>query len=295
VIVGAPILILYAQGYRLADIGDAFTFRETGGVYVAAGLSGVSVSVDDEARDQTSFLSHGVLIQNLTEGEYLISTTRPGYFNLGKALPVYPSIVTEWRPLLLPDPVPLREIPEFVATAATSSSVKVIPFVKNPERTSVLALFAPATSTPKAGATSTLVAANPNLVELLVEADLPSLVSEPTLRRSNDLIVWIDNLGAVRLVWLGSIDSTPQYLCSPTGCKEGDMIRLPLGVNWLDFLPGRTDALIAITPTGAYAVEIDGRGGRAILPILEQPGVEARVFGGSLYLKLGQKVWEVEI
>lgn len=289
VVVGAPVLIIYAEGYRPSSLWS-FSFRETGGVYVAAGLSGVAVSVDGEAKDQTTFLSRGVLVQNLVEGDYRVSAAKEGYRPAEKTLPVYPSIVTEWRPLLLPEPLPLRAVPELLlAVSPAGSAAKPSPAQKNPERAALLALFAPATSTKAKSATSTLVLADPDFAAALELAKLGDVARNATLRRAGSLAAWVDQ-GAVRFAWLGEADAAPQYLCSTQGCRLRQAVRLSDAARAIEIFPGRSDALVVTTDAGVYAVELDGRGGRAILPLLKGAGIEVRVSGGSLVFKQGKAI-----
>lgn len=286
VVVGAPLLIAYALGYRVIDLA-ALEFLETGGVYVAADRAGVTVSVDGEPRDTTSFLSHGVLVQNLLSGEYAVAVSREGFVTREKLLPVYPSLVTEWRPLLVPDPVPLRLLPEYLPATATSTATagRPVALARNPERTSAALLFAPATTTSRA-ASAELAELN----DFLAELDRPALATGTALRRAGNLTAWIER-GVIRIAWLGDQDAVPQYFCAPSGCRLEMVVSVQGGARGFDFYPGRDDAFVVTKQGGVVAVEADGRGDeggvRAEMPIAGQ-GYEARVSNDRIYVRSPQ-------
>jgi hypothetical protein len=285
----APILIGYAQGYRLSDLGDALRLIRTGGIYVAIGESGATVSIDGEPREVTTFISRNAFVQDLFAGDYRVEVSKPGHQTWAKNLEVYPELVTEWRPVLVPDPVPLAEV------ASTTRAATSTPPAKNPRFAEVVALFAPATST-KSGvraATST-DPARLGLVETLAEAGRRDLEKETTLKVAGSFGAWT-RAGVLRFVWLGEDDATPSFLCSPDGCLAEALVSLPNPVTWFDFLPGRDDVFVVVTQTGAWVVEADGRGGRNVALLKSGAGIEARVSGAAVVLRQGGRYWEVEI
>lgn len=281
----APILIGYAQGYRLSDLGDALRLIRTGGIYVAVGESGATVSIDGEPREATTFISRNVFIQNLFAGDYRVEVAKTGHKTWAKDLEVYPELVTEWRPALVPDPAPLAEV------ASTTRAATSTPPVKNPRFAEVAALFAPATSTKLATSTDP---ARLSLVAALAEAGRRDLEKEATLKVSGSLGAWLRG-GVLRFAWLGEEDATPSFLCSPDGCLDEALVSLPNPVTWFDFLPGRGDIFVVVTQTGAWVVEADGRGGRNVALIKAGSGIEARVSGSAVVLRQGGRYWEVEI
>jgi hypothetical protein len=286
----APILIGYARGYRFSDLGDALRLIRTGGVYVAAGESGVTVSVDGEPRETTSFISRNALVQNLFAGGYHVEVSKPGHQTWAKDLQVYPELVTEWHPALVPEPVPLVEIfATSVAATSTSATGTKPASVPNPRRAEIAALFAPATSS---RATS-----SPERVETiaaLAAAGRRDLEKETTLKISGETGAWVRE-GVLRFAWLGEPEETPHYLCSPEGCADESLVSLPNPVLWFDFALGRDDIFLVVTKTGAWLVEADGRGGRNVSLLKTGAGLEARVAAGAIFLRQGGRYWEVEI
>jgi hypothetical protein len=291
-----PILIGYAQGYRLSDLGDAFKLIRTGGIYVAAGESGVTVSIDDEPRETTSFISRNALVQNLFAGGYRVSVSKPGFQTWTKELQVYPELVTEWHPALVADPVApeeiLKTLPVPTTTAATATAATK-PAV-NPRYAEAVAVFSPATSTKAASRATTTDPVRLAVIEQLASAGRRDLEKEPTLRIAGDIGAWTRG-GVLRFAWLGDADSTPHYLCSPEGCIDESVVSLPNPVIWFDFALGRDDLYVVVTQTGVWLVEADGRGGRNVALIKAGQGFEARVFGDVVFLRQGSRYWEVEI
>lgn len=291
-----PILIGYAQGYRLSDLGDAFRLIRTGGIYVGVGESGVTVAVDEDDRETTTFISRNALVQNLFAGSYRVTVSKPGYQTWEKELQVYPEIVTEWRPALVPDPVPLVEILKIVPVATTTSATgtPAAKPVENPRYAAAAARFAPATSTKVAGKATTTDPARLEVVALLAEAGRRDLEKEPTLKISGDVGAWLQ-AGSLRFAWLGDADATPHYLCSPDGCLDEGLITLPAPVLSFDFALGRHDLFAVATETGVWLVEADGRGGRNVNLIKAGEGLASRVAGDSIFVRQGARYWEVEL
>lgn len=315
-----PVLIGYAQGYRFSDLGDVLRLIKTGGVYVSLGESGVTVSVDGEERETTSFISRNALVQNLFAGSYRVEVSKPGYQTWAKDLQVYPELVTEWRPALVPDPVPLVEVtktlPVATSTLSTNSgqvratgTAPAKPAV-NPAYAPAVALFSPATSTGSAQATTkpagkaTTTPERLAIISALAEAGRRDLEKEPTLKISGDIGAWVRG-GSLRFAWLGDADATPYYLCSPEGddpeaatsesCVDESIVSLPNPVLSFDFAPGRDDLFVVVTQTGAWLIEADGRGGRNVSLLKSGEGIEVRVSGGSVFMRQAGRYWEVDL
>lgn len=289
--VTAPVLIGYAQGYRLSDIGDALRLIRTGGIYVAPGASGVVVSVDGEERDTTSFISRSSLVQNLFAGSYRVSVAKPGYQIWEKELQVYPELVTEWRPTLVPNPVPLAEIDEFLSTPTSTSATATSPTkpVLNSRYIEVAALFAPTTTVATTSSPERLA-----LVELLARAGRRDLEKEETLKIQKSSGAWL-KAGVLRFAWLGAVDATPYYLCSPEGCVDEALLSMPNPILWFDFAPTPADVFVVATKGGVWLVEADGRGGRNVTLVKSGADLEARVSGSSIFLRQGGRYWEVTV
>src|SRR3989344_4792190 len=122
-IICVPFFILYAKGYRL-DINKAFQISETGGLYISADQSGVSIYVNGEAVRKTSIIQKGIFVQSLEPGNYQVSALKNGFQTWNKTLKVFPEIVTEARSFSLKTEPVLTEILRNLSPdgSATSSS-----------------------------------------------------------------------------------------------------------------------------------------------------------------------------
>jgi hypothetical protein len=290
-----PILIGYAQGYRLSDLGDAFKLIRTGGIYVGVGESGVTVSVDEDERETTSFISRNALVQNLFSGSYRVAVSKPGYQTWEKTLQVYPELVTEWRPALLPEPVPVAAILKTLPAEPVATGTPVAKPSPNPRYAEVVALFAPATAT-KATSTKAVAvdSARLSVVAALAEAGRRDLEKEPTLKVLGGVGAWLRG-GTLRFAWLGDPEATPHYLCSPDGSVDESVVSLPNPVLWFDFALGRSDIFAVTTKTGLWLVEADGRGGRNATLLKAGAGLEARVADSVIYVRQGAEYWEIRL
>lgn len=105
----APFLILYSLGYTI-DIRRK-TVKETGGIFVKTNQSGFTVSLNNGAIQKSSLLTRGLLLSNLTPGQYRIRIEKDGYRPWEKIISVTQLSVREIRDIiLLPDPLPKETI-----------------------------------------------------------------------------------------------------------------------------------------------------------------------------------------
>jgi hypothetical protein len=282
----APLLIGYAQGYRFSDLGDALKLIRTGGIYVAVGETGATVSLDGEERETTSFITRNVLVQNLFAGGYHVTVDKPGYLSWTKELQVYPALVTEWHPALVPDPVPLAEV---YKTATSTDGATTTPPRPNPRYAEVVALFAPSASARASTSPARLA-----VVSALAEGGRRDLEKEPTLKIVGDLAAWT-SAGALRYAWLGEEDQTPHYMCSPEGCVTEAIVTLPNPVLAFEFAPGRSDLFVVVTKTGAWLVEADGRGSRNVALLVPGEGVELRAADDVLVFRQNGRYWQLAL
>lgn len=146
----APLLILYISGTRLHLNSNATS--NTGILDIKSQPNGASVSLDDQDKDSTP-----TIIRFLTQGEYLLKISKPGYYDWGKRLPVESGQVTYAQEgvdavQLIKKPEPKILVPEGVSSFtliddtlwfARGNSVVQAP-ISDPDNQSVIQLsFAP--------------------------------------------------------------------------------------------------------------------------------------------------------
>lgn len=102
----SPLLLGYAMGYTF-NFGKGIV-EQTGGIFLKSRTPLLSLFVDENFIQQTSYWSGSALLTNLTSGAHLLRLEKAGYSPWSKTITVQPSLVTDLRNVLLaPDPVPL--------------------------------------------------------------------------------------------------------------------------------------------------------------------------------------------
>lgn len=280
-----PILISYSLGYRIYDINDVFTLEKTGGIYVHSNISNTEVYLDGEFIKTNGVLLRNTLIQNLKpEINHYVEVHKDGYQSWVKTLPVYSSLVTEGRVLMIPKEIPEREIYPFldkdgVGTTTVPTGTRVVkgkPVPNNDEYKNVMALFEGkdiyATSSQtkvitnlnSKGATSTTATTTKELPEHFAELGIKDPDSLENLVQNAEEISWLEN-GNIILNWVGKNVEIPYYYClEPDNCNERIVLDWSDEIKKFDFLPGRNDVFLVLVDTGLYAVEADGRSDRNI-------------------------------
>lgn len=112
----APMVILYAQGYRVDwKHGE---IAKTGAMYIKTAPSSADITLNNSQKDKTSFFDGSVFIDNLLPGSYTISVSKKGYRSWQKTLPLASQEVIEAKNiLLLPDQIQFRPADENVHAA----------------------------------------------------------------------------------------------------------------------------------------------------------------------------------
>lgn len=318
-IVGAPILGLYSSGYRL---DDALTLVSTGGVYIQSDLSNVRVFVDGTFIREGGILLRNTFVRNLRPNRtHTVRVERDDYTTWTKELYVRSNYVTEGRVFMLPLKRVWRSIAatstlELAPSPATSSRSDTVvnattsTRVANPEYTTLTELFATdrdqfefevATTTLaviggqlRATTTVTTEVRLPEWLQLL--ASTTGFSDADQIRERNGIVGWLDE-GVVTVVWGSPSNLPPHYFCV-IQCEERITIDWDEDILRYEFYPNRNDALLVLTEKGLFAVELDNRGGRTIIPLYEdfedpqnatfrvRDGSAVIVSDGALYYEL---------
>lgn len=305
-IVVAPFLIAYATGYRFNL--DKLSFFETGGIFIHNDLANTHVFVDDTLVESTGLLSKNALVQNLSaERSYTVRVEKDGYRTWNKTLYVYPNLVTEGRPLLLPVDIPFETIkPTLATTSSATSTTKQRPKV-NPEYTDVIALFS-ATSTPQkeyvfdvGESIDALLAATTGTTSLakmipgyLRSFDVETLAKKQQLQERWRVLSWLED-GNVHVFWAGDTENVPFYLCDVRGCRDKVVISLDTDITQFSFFPDRNDVFIVATKNHIFAVEADDRSKQNIETVYEGNKPSFRLVGNTIYVRDGEALYKAEI
>lgn len=311
-----PVLIAYSLGYRILDIDSVFTLEKTGGIYVHSNVSDTTVYLDGEFNKTNGNFFRNTLIQNLKpEMNHVVEVRRDGYQTWSKTLPVYPSLVTESRVLMIPKEVPQREVFPFTdidgeGTTTPSAKAKIFkgkPVPTNEEYKNLMTLFEGkdiyATSTQtkiikslNVGVTATTSTTTKDLPEYFVKLGIEDPKSLKNLIQNAQEISWLDN-GNIILNWVGNETEIPYYYCLATeNCHEKITLDWNDEIKKFDFLPGRNDVFLVLVNTGLYAVEVDDRSDRNIQTVYTK-NIDDFLIGpnNKIFVRDGDKFFELTI
>ena len=101
--IGAPALVLYAQGYRLNlpfEAGKKLVVM-TGGLFVKTSPKQANVFVDNKLEEQTDFFFGSALVENLLPRKYRVEVKKIGYQPWVKNLDISEKQVTEASNIIL--------------------------------------------------------------------------------------------------------------------------------------------------------------------------------------------------
>jgi len=96
-----PALYLYSTGYRF-DFVHTSNFISTGGLFIAAEKTEVSIFIDDELVRELRIFRKAFYAQNIDPGTHRVSVQKEGYHTWVKELPVYPHLVSEVQAFNMP-------------------------------------------------------------------------------------------------------------------------------------------------------------------------------------------------
>jgi hypothetical protein len=311
-----PILVAYSLGYRVLDIDSVFTLEKTGGIYVHSNVSDTNVYLDGKFNKTNGTFFKNTLIQNLKpETNHAVRIEKTGYQSWIKTLPVYSSLVTESRVLMIPEEVPQREVFPFAGTdgegtttvSAKAKIVKGKPVPTDEEYKNLMTLFEGkdiyATSTQTKIITSlnttsatTTGTSTKDLPDYFVKLGIDDPQSLKNLIQNGQEISWLEN-GNIILNWVGGSVEIPYYYClEPDNCSEKIVLDWNDDIKKFDFLPGRNDVFLVLVNSGLYAVEVDGRSERNV-QIVYGGNIDDFLIGpnNKIFVRDGDKFFELTI
>lgn len=322
----APLILADSFGYQWEKIEDVFTFVKKGGVYVASDYSGVEIYVNGEYFKDSGILIRNTLVQDLDPNEtHEILAQKEDRHDWRKELPVYESIVTEAKVLMLPIEIENEEVYPFLnelgegTTTATSTLSKndeiseeylidgYIP--TNSEYRDLINLFSEEENNVYSTTTSlidedlqtsledidevaTTSTSTKDIPEYFVDLGIEEPENLDNLITLSDQVAWIDN-GNIILNWIDE-DNKPAYYY----CLELEECRRTITLDWgkdiqkFDFLPGRSDVFVVLVSDGIYAVEVDDRSQRNIQPIYLGQDLDFKIDRSRIIIK-DRKIFNV--
>lgn len=300
----APILLFYANGYRL---GDNFKISKTGGLYIYSPLSGSEIYVKDNLEKKTNILQAGLFLQNLASGTYPVFVAKEGFWPWSKNLHVQAGMVAEARAFLIPQNPEGKFILKGLFTAMWSSPYeKIILLEETKANFEKMNFYLPDTNTFLTDVSSTtaqllyfkkgvtkiswqedgillteaetgkIISVKFNLNDQVVSASVGQNDTSPAndehekfTASKNERLWWNDKNNEIWVEWLGDKNSIPYYLCGNRPCPETKYLisNFNAEIKNAEFFPGRKDLIIVASGNGVFALELDGRGGRISQPI----------------------------
>jgi hypothetical protein len=320
----APIILADSFGYGWGKIEDAFTFVKKGGIYVGSEFSGVEIYIDGEYFKDSGLLIRNTLIQDLTPNQdHDVVAQKEGRHDWRKTLPVYESLVTEARVLMLPLEIETQEIYPFFdaldqgTTTATSTErlVKVDDLPEeilingyiptNPQYRDLINLFNEdkndvySTSTDLideklqttiddiVSATTSTSTPEKDIPEYFVKLGIEDPEELQNLIELNDQVAWIEN-GDIVINWIDENEKPIYYYCLELeDCRNQIVLDWGSDIIKFDFLPGRFDVFVVLVEDGIYAVEIDDRSQRNIQPIYLGENLDFKIDRNNIVIKEG--------
>ena len=258
-----PVVVLYSDGYHL---GKGFMLEKTGGIYISARESGVSIYLDNILQKDTNTFSRGAYISDLSIGTYMIKATKDGRYEWTKTVKVFPQKVTEGYPFL---------IPQMIATSSVSATSTLY---KN-----ISQLFASST--------------HPTV--FLKTATSSTSTSLSAIAKKNIDLVKEGN--GVYAVWYANMSEIPFYFCGQdfddSSCKAKLQIVNQSGIKSFDFYPGRLDVIIFSNTEGVFVTELDARNPQNTKPLMIGANLDFRVQNGQdVYVRNAKKaIYKLEL
>ncbi len=287
-VIVVPLLFLYATGYRFDGLTD---FTKTGGIYIGAELSSADMYINNELVQETGTFRRAFYVQDLLPGTYEVKVLMDGYHPWFKTIMVSEHRVTEAQAFNLPEK-PLLELisPTVPNDTRSGTSTMALP---NPVYVKILATFATTTAT---STTTSKVKARATSTTLRTAVPTTSVEIATTTKEFRGMR--LSEAGKrVIATWTRDSESAPFYVCpQDTTCVPS------ISVNTqgeqpasFDFFPGTMDLVIVTLKDGIYVTELDNQSGQNIQSLFLATGANFRIVDGSIYIKVGATLYQVQI
>jgi hypothetical protein len=252
-IVLIPIIILYADGWRYTS---EFGLVQTGGIYVWAPYSDAGVAVGGKSIGTSSFLNHGLYVNNLAPSQYTVTVEKEGFRPWKRTLIVEPLVVTDTRAFLIPKKLEFTRL-----TSATSSSARA--YASTQTLDAYKAVFA-----------------------------TPSVASSTVPTDASDSIGLFIVKGALIARWT-STEYPPSLFCErPSRCVKEFTVDGATSVTRAMFYKG---GVVYRTATGEiYLSELDVRPTPGLVRIYAHTGADVSLINGDLIIKDGATFYRFE-
>lgn len=284
-VVVAPLLVLYASGYRLSD--DLSIVR-TGGIYVSVPESGAAFLLDGRRVGTGSFFQKNFFVQDLNPGTYDVAVEKDEHWGWEKQLIVYPQRVAQADSFLV------SKKPERTAiattTARTVSGIATTgPAYTDDEAERIFTLFEERTSV------KGVLAAPEGATTTMVRETNTGTTSEMVVERSG-IGLWRDTTGTLRAHWLREQEEMPFVFCTEMKCKPDLTVHAgeQPALQHFAFHPDNSLLVLLQRTDGIYITELDPRSPRNTSPLYAEAGAKMRVIDGDIVIKHGESLFTLQ-
>ena len=282
-VLAAPVLFLYATGYRFERLTG---LMKTGGIYVGAELSGTEIYLNGELIHETGTFRRAFFIDDLAPETYTIAVRKDGYHPWEKTLAVFPHRVTEAQAFNMPQEPVLTLIPRTLTNqSAVATSTRPLP---NQLYEELLAAFAPTTATSTAARAGAVATSTQVSARAAAATTTKAFRGMELFERGDDIVAR----------WTREAESVPFYFCVNGGqcASEITLNTLSERPSHFDFFPGTADLVLVVLKSGVYVTELDNRSGQNIQPLFLGERADFRVIAGGIYVKTTDAdIYKVEI
>lgn len=274
-----PVVALYASGYRLNGI----ELVPTGGIFVAAPLSGFSISLNGEEVERTTLFSKTFFFDNLEANSYVVQVSAEGYYPWSKTLVVEPRVVTDVSALAVLQPLSILEIATSTSATSTedvaSSTVRV---VTQDFFETVIDRFA----------TSTTVASSSVNVPPVSTTTNEQVPSVPAPEDTVNGVALVIEDGDLEARYTRQSQPPSSFCVRPSSCVTSFMLeRGSETVTDAQFFAG--GALYRTLESGVYFVEVETRQPRLTIPVFTTPEARFEVINGALIVESNGTYYEI--
>jgi hypothetical protein len=276
----SPIIVLYANGNRLAE---GWSLLRTGGIYVTNAPIGSEVYINNKLKDKITFFQRDVLIKNLRSGVYDVQVKKDGYNTWFKKIKVNNNLVSDADVFILPEEIEIIDIPKYILENPESTSTKPTK-IKNQEYLDILTLFS---------ATNTKISKVLSTSSMDFKSNLGTKIS-PIMNGKEGL--WKEK-SQIFIKWFGKAESTPKYLCDEIlNCTESKLIfQLSKEPKNINFLPGYDGVIVVANENLIFAVQIEENPHKGIQILYKGINPDFRINNNNLYVKEGDIISEISL
>jgi len=276
-VIVAPLIVLYSSGYSISFSGEeegwGLSIARTGGIFISVPESGATVTLSGLSKKTTNFLLRDIFFDRLPPRTYAVEVEKPGLKKWVKNVKVFPEIVSEAYPFLLPEKIDLKEIGQ-LTTISNGHSTTSVEYLEAKEMFDAKD-------------------------ELMKENSISTTSTSTTIFLNVKKKIAIDiSKQGVEATWTGDKNDSPFYFCEQTEegkvCESKVLVYESQNVKTVDFYPDRKDIYIIAAGSRILITELDIRPPQNSFYLYEGNKPDFVLKGGTVFIKDGAKYFKVD-